>query len=82
MSELRRSSWASGGVSGGPYIVMDLADPDENGLVYLEGRREPQFIQNDDTIDEFRGLHNQLVGAVLDRAQSRALLTEVIDGLN
>ena len=69
-------------VYGGPYAVVDLADPDENGLVYLEGRREPQFIQNDDTIDEFRGLHHQLAGAVLDRAGTRALLTEAIDGLN
>ena len=68
-------------VYGGPYVVMDLADPDENGLVYLEGRREPQFIQNDETIDEFRRLHHGLVEVVLDPPDTRALIQEVLDGL-
>jgi transcriptional regulator with XRE-family HTH domain len=67
---------------GGPYVVMDLADQEENGLVYLEGRREPQFIQNDDVIDEFRRLHHELVDAVLDPKQTQALLKEVTDGLS
>lgn len=69
-------------VYGGPYIVMDLADPDENGVVYLEGRADPQFIQNDDTIDEFRRLHRELLDVVLDPKQTQALLKEVIDGLS
>jgi transcriptional regulator with XRE-family HTH domain len=69
-------------VYGGPYVVMDLADAAENGLVYLETRRESQFIQNDDTVDEFRRLHHDLVGAVQETAQTQALLKEAIDGLN
>jgi transcriptional regulator with XRE-family HTH domain len=69
-------------VYGGSYVVLDLADPDENGLVYLEGRREPQFIPNDDTVDEFRRLHRELVDAVLDTTQTRALLREALDGLS
>jgi transcriptional regulator with XRE-family HTH domain len=69
-------------VYGGPYVVMDLADEDENGLVYLEGRREPQFVQSDDTVDEFRRLHHELTGVVLDAAQTAAIIKESIDGLN
>jgi transcriptional regulator with XRE-family HTH domain len=68
-------------VYGGPYVVMDLAGSDENGVVYLESRREPQFIQNDDTIDEFRRLHRDLVDAVHETNQTHALLKEAIDRL-
>ena len=68
-------------VYGGPYVVMDLADPDENGMVYLETRREPQFIQSDDTVDEFRRLHRELTGAVLDATETQAFIKGVMDGL-
>lgn len=69
-------------VYGGPYVVMDLADAAENGLVYLEGRREPQFVQNDETVDEFRRLHHELVEVVPDPKQTEALLKEIIDELS
>ncbi|MEJ3653507.1 helix-turn-helix transcriptional regulator [Actinomycetes bacterium KLBMP 9759] len=66
---------------GGPFVVMDLADPDENGLVYLETRAAPQFDQSDDVVDRYRQLHANLSAAVLDTAQSRDLIEEVLNGL-
>lgn len=66
---------------GGPYVVMDLTDPDENGLVYLETRGAPQFDQNDDRVDHYRHLHADLAGAVLDANRSRELVEEVLEGL-
>ena len=69
-------------VYGGSYVVMDLVDPDENGVVYLESRLEPQFVQNDDTIDDFRRLHRELIEVVPDPKQTQALVKEAIDGLN
>jgi hypothetical protein len=55
-------------------LVMDLADPDENGVVYLESRGAPQFLQDDDTLDTFRQLHDDLVDAVLSVEKSRNFL--------
>ena len=59
---------------GGSFVVMDLADPDENGVVYLESRGAPQFVQDDDTHDKLRPLHRDLVDAVLSVEKSRNLL--------
>ena len=60
---------------GGSFVVMDLADPDENGVVYLESRGAPQFVQDDDTLDKFHASCTATSWiAVLSVEKSRNLL--------
>lgn len=69
-------------VYGGPFVVMDLADENENGVVYLETRGDPQFMDSDDSVDHYRRLHSDLSGAAPSAAQSRALLEEILKSLS
>jgi hypothetical protein len=67
---------------GGSYVVMDLADPDENGVVYLESRAAPVFDRDDAEVDRFRLLHADLSGAVLSVSKSRSRIEEVLKELS
>ncbi|WP_176921512.1 helix-turn-helix domain-containing protein [Pseudonocardia oroxyli] len=67
---------------GGPFVVMDMADPEENGVVYLETRGDPLFLDSDDTVDRFRGLYTELSAAVLTAQKSRALITRILKDLH
>ncbi|SDH05886.1 DUF5753 domain-containing protein [Pseudonocardia oroxyli] len=65
-------------VFGGPYVVMDLADPAENGVVYLETRGAPEFLHTDQAVDDYRNLHTELSAVVLTREDSQSLLSEIL----
>jgi hypothetical protein len=67
-------------VLGGSLVVMDFQDPDETGLVYLEGRASGQYLQAPADLERHRDQFDELMTGALNRADSRSMIEELIRG--
>jgi transcriptional regulator with XRE-family HTH domain len=68
-------------VHGGPFVIMEFVDPDEVGLVYLEGRAGAQYLQTGADVEVHRRQFDELLARSLDRAASRAMIEDLRRGL-
>jgi hypothetical protein len=62
----------------GPFLVMEFSDPNELGLVYLEGAESSQFLQSQDAVERYNRRFDDLKRAALDQAESRLLLETIL----
>jgi transcriptional regulator with XRE-family HTH domain len=62
---------------GGPFHVIKFADPNDQDVVYLEGREEPDYLESDTAVLRYESFFNSLEKVSLPRADSLDRLLEI-----
>lgn len=67
---------------GGPFYIIKFADPQDQDIVYLEGREEPDYLESAVAVTRYEAFFAALQSASLSRSDSLERLSIAIDELD
>lgn len=70
------------GVLGGPFAVLEFGDPQDQDIVYLEGRDSATYLETDDQVSRYKAIFGGLVAQCPSRKRSLAMVKEAADALS
>lgn len=64
----------------GPFVILDMADAEPPGVVYLEGLGGGLFLEDTADVSRFREVFDRLRAVALSPADSLAMVTTIAEG--
>ena len=64
---------------GGPFYIIKFAERQDQDVVYLEGREEPDYLESDEDVSRYESFFAALEKASLSRADSLDRLMASVD---